>query len=52
MEYSGVHCTLNLAGLLHNFILEEKKLGDNDTPDLDKSMFHNLSQTTDYRLTQ
>ena len=37
---------VNAAGLLHNFILEERELGDDDTPDSDKTMFQNFSQTT------
>ena len=37
---------MNAAGLLHNFILEERELGDNDTLDSDKTMFQNFSQTT------
>ena len=29
---------INAAGLLHNFILEERELGDDDTPFSDKTL--------------
>jgi len=37
---------VNAAGLLHNFILEERELDDDDTPDSDKTLFQNFSQST------
>ena len=37
---------VNATGLLHNFILEERELGDDDTPDSDKSLFQKISQST------
>ena len=37
---------VNAAGLLHNFILEERELADDDTPDSDKTLFQSFSQTT------
>jgi len=36
---------VNAAGLLHNFILEERELDDDDTPNLDKTLFQNFSQS-------
>ena len=37
---------VNASRLLHNFILEERELGDDDTPDSDKTLFQKNSQST------
>ena len=53
MQFGIFWCTLrfdikqagdivNAAGLLHNFILEERELSDDDTPDSDKTLFQNF----------